>query len=541
MLKFKEFSLMMEGMLTEATVKKAYLESYYKNVSDKKPINTKPNELIRASFGLDSLNNYEVSDVVKNNINAFFNGVGEKVSEIKKFLPNDNRVEGSHGSSDMPTYLVKTDKNMKGYYITNNSVSTKVKVEGVEKLFRPKELTPNELHLVESEYKNKQSLIEVTKSAIKNKVKDELHLKFLLKLIDVCGNPKNYGFNTTKKTSIDDILGEYVVNCEFDDFEKIEDFGNLGNIQNDFGEVLGSIFIFNLIEPEGIGNGVRYPGPTEKLIDFKFNEKGISSKAGDGAAATITEYINIIDKAQNEGWVMTPEQLAAKERILKPLSLGESASERKPNKWFGKATGSGVFVGAITLFNSFNLKGWLSFKSEFGIRDSNDLNRDDIIDAFNRLGEKGTLFKSLSNYKRNVKFDPETKNEIFLNIINAKNREESIESWNAFLNMRDNVDDKGAAFKEVLDLLIGSLLYPCSNEVTYYIFNVEQTNKETYMQTINTMINHCVNVNQLNLRINIKKDFVKFELHSSKTSDYKIQGLNSFGQPLMENFKLKKK
>ena len=532
---------MLEGLLTEKNVKQSYLESYYTNVSDKKPINTKPNELIRASFGLDSLTSYEVSDLVKNNINAFFNGVGEKVSDIEKFLPADNRVEGSHGSTDMPTYLVKTDKNMKGYYITNNSVSTKVKVEGVEKLFRPKELTPNELLLTKSEYKSKKSLIEVAKSAIKNKVKDELHLKFLLKLIDVCGNPENYGFKSTKKSSIDDILGEYVINCELEDFEKIEEFGNLGNIQNDFGEVLGSIFIFNLIEPEGIGNGVRYPGPTERLIDFKFNEKGISSKAGEGAAATITEYINIIDKAQNKGWVMTPEQLAAKERILTPLSLGETAYERKPNKWFGKAIGSGVFVGAITLFNSFNLKGWLSFKSEFGIRDSNDLNRDDIIDAFNRLGEQGTLFKSLSNYKRNVKFDPETKNEIFLNIINAKNRKESIESWNAFLNTRDNEDDNGAAYKEVLDLLIGSLLYPCSNEVTYYIFNVEQQNKETYMQTINTIINHCVNVNQLNLKINIKRDFVKFEMHSSKTSNYKIQGLNSFGRPLMANFKLKKK
>lgn len=532
---------MLEGLLTEKNVNRSYLESYYTNVSDKKPINTKPNELIRASFGLDSLTSYEVSDLVKNNINAFFNGVGEKVSEIEKFLPKENRVEGSHGSDDMPTYLVKTDKNMKGYYITNNSVSTKVKVEGVEKLFRPKELTPNELLLTKSEYTSKKSLIEVAKSAIKNKVKDELHLKFLLKLIDVCGNPENYGFNSTKKSSIDDILGEYVINCELEDFEKIEEFGNLGNIQNDFGEVLGSIFIFNLIEPEGIGNGVRYPGPTERLIDFKFNEKGISSKAGNGAAATITEYISIIDEAQNKGWVMTPEQLAAKERILKPLSLGETASERKPNKWFGKAIGSGVFVGAITLFNSFNLKGWLSFKSEFGIRDSNDLNRDDIIDAFNRLGEQGTLFKSLSNYKRNVKFDPETKNEIFLNIINAKNRKESIESWNAFLNTRDNEDDNGAAHKEVLDLLIGSVLYPCSNEVTYYIFNVEQKNKETYMQTINTMINHCVNVNQLNLKINIKRDFVKFEMHSSKTSNYKIQGLNSFGRPLMANFKLMKK
>ena len=360
MLKFKDF---VEEFLNEAYIvpRKKYTDSYLKNVSDKDPVNTKKNELIRASFGQDSVTDRDVSDVVKNNIKNLFTDVGETVIGIEKFLPKENRVSNSHGSGDMVTYLVKTDKNKDGYYITNNSTSTKVKVEGMEKLFRPKDLTPTKLGLDVKDYVSKSALAVATISKVKSFVTDEFHQKFLLKLVDVCQNPENYGFKPELKDTINDTLGNYTINANFDEFDKIEELGNMGNIQNDFGEVLGSIFVFNLVKPEGIGGGVSFPSGNEKLMDFRFNGKEISSKAGTGAAATITEYIRRIDSAKENGWQLTPEQIEAKDRILLPLSLGESMNEKAPKKWFGsRSRGSTVFVGAITLFNSMNLKGWLN-------------------------------------------------------------------------------------------------------------------------------------------------------------------------------------
>jgi hypothetical protein len=544
MLKFKEFSEILESMIFEdrdswktSSKKQPYWDAYKNKVSDKNPINTKSNELIRGSFGLDSTLNNDVSDIVKNNINSMFAEVGETVIKIEKFLPGENRVQGSHGSGDMVTYLVITDKNGEGYYITNNSTSTKVKVEGVEKLFRPKDLTPTKLGLDTNEYTTKESLVQASSNAIRDFVKDELHQKFILKLIDACSDPQRYGFSDKPRNSIDDVLGQYTINCEFEEFEKIEELGNLGNIQNDFGEVLGSIFVFNLVKPEAIGGGVKYPSGNEKLIDFIFNGKGISSKAGKGSAATITEYIRKIDDAVNTGWQLSPEQIEAKDRILAPLSLGENSIERKPNQWFIGSKGSGVFSGAIALFNALNLTGWMTFKKEFGISDSNDINRDDIIDGFDRMAKRGSLFKSLKMYKNSVKFDPQSSNRYFTSIINSENPKESKESWIEFIKSR-RVNP--SEYKEALDLLIGSVLYPCSNEVTDYIYKEKQKNGETYMRIINDMINHSVNVNQLNLTINIKKDSINFGMYASEKSTYKIQGLNSFGQPLMANFKIKK-
>jgi len=560
LLKFKEFSDLLESItiINESkVVPKNYLESYYKNVSDKPPINTKKNELIRASFGQDSTTDREISDTVKNNIKKMFSNVldkeGKKVSEeiigITKFLPGENRVKDSHGSSDMVTYLVKTDKNAEGYFISNNSTSTKVKIKGEIKLFRPKDLTPSKLGLDKEDYTSKAVLMSKASDSIKEFVKDELHQKFILKLIDVCGRPEKYELSEfpipeDKRKSIDDVLGSYVINCKFDKFDKLEELGNLGNIQNDFGEILGAIFVFNLIKQEFIGGGVHFPSGNEKLLDFSFNGKDISSKAGKGAAATITEYIKRIDDAVKKGWILTTDQLEAKERILRPLSLGEESKELKPIKWFGKSSrGSKIFAGTVRLFNSLNLPGWFTFKKEFNIPDSNNINRDDIIDSFNKLGESGRLFSSLNAYMKSVKFDPESTNALFLGIINARNINESKKAWMNLLSFRANSpkDENSPEYNACLTLLIGSVLYPCSNEVTDYIYNVKQKeSKETYMKIINDMINHAISVNQLNLSISLKKDSVNFDMYSSQTSSYKIQGLNSFGDPLQSNFKIKK-
>jgi hypothetical protein len=541
MLKFKDFvNYLEESSLNEKrsrSWRKPYTASYLKNVSSKDPINTKTNELVRGSFGQDSVTDPEPSNTVKNNIDRMFTDVGETVIGIEKFLPGTNRVQGSHGSGDMVTYLVTTDKNGDGYYITNNSTSTKVKVEGIEKLFRPKDLTPTKLGLDNVDYTSKDVLCAKTISAVKSFVQDELHQKFMLELIDVCKEPKNYGFSTTPKDSINDTAGNYKINYDFTDFEKISQLGNLGDIQNDFGEVLGSIFVFNLVKPEAIGGGVSYPSGNEKLMDFRFDGKEISSKAGSGAAATLTEYIRRIDGTVANGWQLTPEQIEAKDKILLPLSLGESTKERSPKKWFGsRARGSGVFTGAITLFNALNLKGWITFKKEFGLSDSDDINRDDIIDAFDRLGSRGILYKGMKVYSNSVKFSPRTKNKLFLNILNANNVKESKQSWLDFTNEKG-----GPEYSECLDLLIGSVLYPCSNEVTDYISNVKHKSGKTYGETINDMINYAISVFQLNFKISLNKDSMTFDMYNSKESKYKIQGLNSFGQPLMANFKIKKK
>ncbi len=566
LLKFKEFSVLMEGLVFEKAEKdpwktnsedKPYWDAYRNLVSEKPPKNTKPNELIRASFGVDSPNTNVISDEARKNINKIFKFVeDEEPTEIIKYKPGEENVSGSHGSSEYSIYKVKTKKNPEGHWITNNDSSKKVKIEGEIKLFSPKDLTPGELGLNTQDYPNKTFLATEARRAIKNLVHDKLHLDFILKLIDICENPEQYNFSPELKDSIDETLGSYRVEYDFENFDKILELGNLGNIQNDFGEVLGGLFLFNLVKPEGIGGGVEYPPPTQKLVDFFFNGKGVSSKGGKtgGAAATITEYITQIKKSIDAGWVMSPSQEEVYNTILKPMSVGESENkERAPRIWFGSSSrGSEVFSGVVACLEAANLPGWVTFKNEFGLRGGVDINRDDIIDCFDRLGKSGNLSIAIQTYSNSVSkiSDPRIKcgtpNPYYQQIIKEKNdRKESEEKWLGFVSdwetsRKDKKSNKFGIVGEFLKLMIGFVLYPCASEFIEYLKTKETAEGKTYLQTISEMINHSVNVNQLNLTIDIKRDSILFEMSSSKESSYKLLGLNDYTGVLDSNIKIKK-
>jgi hypothetical protein len=567
LLKFKEFSELMEGLVFENAEKdpwktnskdKPYWDAYRNLVSEKPPKNTKPNELIRASFGVDSPNTNEISDETRENINKIFKSVeGSEPTEIIKYMPGEVNVKGSHGSGDYSIYKVKTEKNPEGYWITNNDSSKKVKIEGEKKLFSPKDLTPGELGLNTQDYLNKTLLAAEAKRAIKGFVQDKLHLDFILKLIDICEKPDQYNFSTDLKNSIDDTVGSYRVDYDFENFDKILELGNLGNIQNDFGEVLGALFLFNLVNPEGIGGGVEYPPPTQKLVDFFFNGKGVSSKGGKtgGAAATITEYIALIKKSIDAGWIMTPSQEEVYNTILKPMSVGESENkERAPRRWFGSsARGSEVFSGIVTCLEAANLPGWLMFKKEFGLKGGVDINRDDIVDCFDRLGKSGNLSIAIQTFCNQVSniSDPRTKcgttNLYYEKIVReSSDRRESKEKWEEFVNdlegsKGNKKSDESGITAEFLKLIIGFVLYPCASEFIQHVKTKETVEGKTYLQTISEMINHAVNVNQLNLTIDIKRDSILFEMSSSKESTYTMIPLNDYTTVLNNNIKIKKK
>ena len=83
---------------------------------------------------------------------------------------------------------------------------------------------------------------------------------------------------------------------------------SIKTIQKDFGEVLGWIFMFNLIGKTG--SGLKFPTESNlELVDFFFNGLQISSKAGKGAKASAGGYITAIENSMKLGPDITVKNL----------------------------------------------------------------------------------------------------------------------------------------------------------------------------------------------------------------------------------------
>ena len=557
LLRFKEFSEVLENLIFEAIEKSPwektkvdnlpYWESYKKNVasSDRDwPVGTKRDELIRAKFGLDDWNDPEnISDIVISNINKMFSGVdpAEKVINITKFTPGN--LSGELGSGKMVTYLVTTDKNPKGYYITNQSADKRIKIEGVEKSFPRAQLRPGKLGL-NGEWTDKKQLSIDAMESVNDKFPNasQVNIKFIEKLLDICTNPEKYGFSAKKSNSVDEVEGTYrIENLNFDDFEEIKST-SLADIQNDFGEVLGSIFVFNLINNDAIGGGVKYPGANEALVDFWFNGKGISSKGGKGAAATITEYVkrikDVIEDVQilkKHGWEPTDDERWVFNNILKKMLHGESGKESKNEIWFDRGTSSGVFVSVINMLESFPTRGWKTYKQSFGVDAPSS--RDELLNSFDKCINNDTFYDAYKTYMNSVTFNPAKPLKPFVDIYSSKSQEESKAAWEQFKDLR-NKNKNLYAYPRAN--LIGSILYPCSWQLVDQ-FRQTQLGGKSYEEIISDMVNRAVTISQLNLTISIDKDSITFTMHKSEKSRYVIHGLNSFGDSLNSNFKLKLK
>lgn len=444
-------------------------------------------------------------------------GSGEPEDQIKQFMslsgisPSAYEITKGNYSGKFDSWALKfnQDVDFHGKLIKKgerggivNAIDTS---KGVVQVIGDKDLTPDKLGL-SGTYQTQNSIITAAKSAIKGSIKVQEYQDFCCELIDAVSKYKTV-FNT-----VDDVEGvnrEFQINHDFSRFNSI-DAKSIKAIEKDFGEILGGIFMFNLIKDTG--SGLTFPKESNlELIDFFFNGLAISSKAGKGAKASATGYINAINRSmQIAKWIPTPEEKEVIERVLKPLS--EEAREKTNTKYLKKSKNSGIFSSTVNLFNihlTNKRGGWDYFISESKLNPK-DINRDDIIQFFIDLKGDGKLKKFVNEFFKITSLGLSERGKtahLLAPLVKSSTEEATAKALDRILE------------EEMYDILIGIILYGCSKELQKVI-------NSTYSDTLTSIINKSLTVKQLYLDTKIGKNLINFTIKAMENSDFEIGTLN---------------
>lgn len=376
---------------------------------------------------------------------------------------------------------------------------------GVKQVVGDKDLTPDSLDLP-GKYPSIQSILAKTEAAIKAKLKDPNYQEFCLELMKAVQQQKQV---FTKLDEIEGINKEFIIKYDFSKYVDLIDPKSVNAIAKDFGEVLGGIFMFNLVDEKG--TGLAFPIESNlELVDFFFDKLQISSKAGKkGAKASAGGYISAIERAKEEmGWEFTPEESKVYNDILVQLK-DDATKEPKNTTHLTRSRTSSTFSNCVNLFNIHLRSGtsWNYWLSSTGMNAGN-INRDAIIQSFIDLKESGNLHKTLSKFLRITPIKTTKKSHPLLSkLLKARNEKQ----------IAVVIDEIIKA--ELYDILIGTILYPCSKNLA----NVINTK---YGKTLTSLINKALTVKQLYLALNIKKDQIKFTMKAMENSDFEVGSLN---------------
>lgn len=268
-----------------------YIESVFSSMSEfseyrntiTKTVKTEKMELFRAKFGESSV----FIKNVKSLLDTAFPGANFDISlKTKNSNPVSKKFESCEITPKENIQYTYNGNNVinKGYsfYITNRSMT-----------LLNKSLTPQALGLSDKEM-SKSELINTVKSSIKGQIQSRAEYELFMYLIDKVSEntPDNtisledlLTSNESKviKFSKKDLPAEDPDNLDQKDFEELDE-SSISVIENDFGEVLGALFLLSYIKD---ANKVLYPSANnEPLIDYNIFindiKYGISAKAGGG-------------------------------------------------------------------------------------------------------------------------------------------------------------------------------------------------------------------------------------------------------------------
>jgi len=467
-------------------------------------INPKKSEIIRAYF---------ISDNVEEEIIKFL-----ELNGIKSDYYNGDLTPASKsGSFDSWELTLNTDvdwfgkklKSGETWYVIN---ARKVSSSGVVAVIGDKDTAPSTLRLTDILFPNKNNAVDVTKQAVAANIKDEAYSNFMNELVDTVSNYK-------PSSTFNDVLG---LAASDNDYEIPYDFGKWGdsidkisiaNIAKDFGEVLGGILTFNLIK--NVDSGLIFPAASnEAVVDFKFDNLNISSKAGKGGKASASGFLKKVKSAQeSEKWTLSPEEKTL-EKTFNDIVLAKQSEPK--NSIYYSGSGSGTYSNTVKLFNLHldNRSAWQYWVSESRMS-ANNSNRDALFQSFVDLRDMGKLHVTLKGYAKKIggfgSLGGKTKAAQFTkDLVNAKNEKEISEVLDSVL--KDNNKDS-------YDAVIGLIMYGCSKELV-------NTLNAKFADTLTGMINKAIGAKQLYLKVNIKKNSLLFQMKSMKTGKFKIEELN---------------
>ena len=183
-----------------------------------------------------------------------------------------NDFKNGAKSGTYKTYRV--DSNDQTVYIVNQQRENSTIVS--------KSLSPTNLGVIGKTFSSTESLIKTVNSNLTTNK-------------DLLSSLMNDVANNTKKESLDklqDFKEDIALSSATIDAANDLSPADINTIGKDFGEILGSIFLLKKVKSPSL----EFPSGNNPLIDFIINDYKVSSKYKSGAAATLTDITNGIDK-----------------------------------------------------------------------------------------------------------------------------------------------------------------------------------------------------------------------------------------------------
>jgi len=398
------------------------------------------------------------------------------------------------------TYQSKGANLIKGnsYYIVNATASK----NGVKAIINKKDTTPDRMEITKSSYTTVESLISACSTYINNTTWPSNYKNYLIDMMVQISNQTSY----KKMDKVEEIIAgnTYQINFDKNLIEKYEiDQASVNNIANDFGEVLGGIFMFSTIKTPG--SGVSYPvGSNAALVDFYFDGWSISSKAGKrGGVPSITSIASVIMHKYDTGVLQTEfKELELIQNVISVIN-NPVASHLDPKS----KRQSDVFSTYIALSNKYlNSKnsGYSYFLDKTGLN-PNALSRVDIVEKIKELYNNGTFWKIMSEYWSMTGSKPQGYNNENSGLVTFSKADENH--------------------------ILGTFFYPLTVEL------VSDLNNQ-FSSELSTLVNKVSTVQQLYLITNPKSNFVTFKFKSFSNANFKFMAGASTNNPLNKNIAL---
>lgn len=384
------------------------------------------------------------------------------------------------------------------YYIVNRA-SIK---DGVKAAVGKKDLSPDKLGLTKNEYSTVDQLVGLANGAVSHTKLPDNYKQFLNELMQKIATQSSYSKYESMTKLVESNATDFTVNLGEDLVAKYSiDTVSMNNIANDFGEILGGIFLFSMVK--NVGVGVSYPTQSNAaLVDFMFDGWKVSSKAGKrGGVPSIGALAHAVLHAYRQGDIsVNPNELELIQSVFEVLE--------NPTKYFKESDAkriSDVYSTFVALANKYLIGDGAGY--DFILKSSGlnatTFTRKAICEFLDKSYEDGTLWSVLGEYFKKTNTTPR----------GFENENNAMKSYQKIMG-----DDNR----------FGIIFYPLTKEV------VEELNAR-YDKDLSTLVNQVSTVQQLYLITAPKSTYVKFKIKSFDTANFKFVAGASAPTPLNKN------
>jgi hypothetical protein len=476
-------------------------------------------EQLRADLGVEPTDNTTQMLIAS--------GLPKDYFEIEIQYPGDDKSLSGTFPTVVVTILkdinIGTETFLKGeeYLIVSNVAKTKT---GEKAIIGRGKLTPKALGLdgKGATYGTIDIICKAAIDAVEKKYGNTFpkpYIDYIKDLVEYTRNQDTYKIPGNLKT----FLKEAGQSFELDFGKNIqEEYGidsvSLAKIANDFGEILGGIFLFSAVSDPG--TGLSFPqGANAALVDFHFDGWDISSKAGKkGGTPSIVTMCEIIhnrvsDKNSEQNFVLDKSERKTYDDIIKVIA------DPKTNGGYTKEPNQGrqsnVWLTNIVLANSllYNNKtsGYRSILDKLGINNmevSRHILHEKVDELFNR--DQGEWYKIMDEFWSKTGSRPD----------GCKNEQSAVTYYAKRLKKNDQYR-------------FGVIFYPISQELVKTI-----NSNKVYVDGLSSMVNRVSSVQQLYLLIGVKSTGIQFKIKDFAAARFQFSAGTGANEPFNKNIGL---